>query len=49
MRIEGFTQQEIADRIGFKTTGAVSKRIAKLAAMYEQFVSDRYDGFLGEH
>lgn len=49
MRIEGFTQQEIADRLGFKTTGAVSKRIAKLAAMYEQFVSDQYDEFLDEH
>lgn len=49
MRVEGFTQQEIADELGFKTTGAVSKRIAKLAAMYEKFVSDQYDEFLDEH
>ena len=49
MRMEGFTQQQIADKLGFKTTGAISKRITKLAAQYEEFVRNQYDDFLSEH
>ena len=49
MRMEGFTQQQIADKFGFKTTGAISKRITKLAASYEEFVRNQYNDFLSEH
>ena len=49
MRMEGFTQQQIADKLGFKTTGAISKRITKLAASYEEFVRNQYNDFLSEH
>ena len=49
MRVEGYTQQQIADKLGFKTTGAISKRIAKLGAKYEEFVRSQYDSFLSEH
>lgn len=49
MRVEGYTQQQIADKLGFKTTGAISKRIAKLAERYEAFVQSQYEEFLSEH
>ena len=49
MRVDGYTQQQIADKLGFKTTGAISKRIAKLGAKYEGFVRSQYDSFLSEH
>ena len=49
MRVEGFTQQQIADKLGFKTTGAVSKRLTKLGVKYEEFVRSQYDEFLDEH
>ena len=49
MRYDGYSLQEIADVVGFKTAGAVSKHIAKIAGSYEDFVSDQYDKFLDEH
>ena len=49
MRVEGFTQQQIADKLGFKTTGAISKRISKIAEKYDEFVRSQYDDFLSEH
>ena len=49
MRYDGCSLQEIADEVGFKTAGAVSKHIAKIAGSYEDFVSDQYDKFLDEH
>lgn len=49
MRYDGYSLQEIADAVGFKTAGAVSKHIAKIAGSYEDFVSDEYSKFLDEH
>ena len=49
MRVEGYTQQQIADKLGFKTTGAVSKRLTKLGARFEEFVQNQYGDFLGKH
>ena len=37
MRAEGYTNQEIADRLGYKTHSAVVKRIKKLGKMYQDF------------
>ena len=49
MRYDGSSLQEIADAVGFKTAGAVSKRILKIAGTYEDFVSKEYGKFLDEH
>ena len=37
MRAEGYTNQEIADRLGYKTHSAIVKRIKKLGRMYQDF------------
>jgi len=49
MRLEDRSLKEIADKLGYKTPGAVSERIKKLATKYEKFASDQYDDFLDEH
>ena len=49
LRMEGKTMQEIADAVGFKTAGAVKKRIDKIAGAYDAFVTDQYDEFLDSH
>ena len=36
MRAEGYTNQEIADRLGYKTHSAIVKRIKKLGKMYQE-------------
>lgn len=36
MRAEGYTNQEIADRLGYKTHSAVVKRVKKLGKMYQE-------------
>jgi len=45
----GLTQQMIADRLGDKTTGAVSKRVQKIAALYSEFIEREYGEFLNKH
>ena len=42
LRMQGKTLQEIAEAVGFKTAGAVKKRIDKIAGAYEDFVIDQY-------
>ena len=37
MRAEGYTAQEIADRLGYKTHSVVVKRIKKLGNQYQEF------------
>lgn len=46
LRMEGRTEQEIADTVGFKTASAVHKRIAKLADAYDDFVTKEYQSSL---
>ena len=46
LRMEGYTEQEIADKVGYKTASAVHKRIAKIANAYEDFVTAEYGKFL---
>ncbi len=43
LRMEGKTLQEIADAVGYKTAGAVKKRIDKIAGAYEGFASDQHE------
>ena len=49
LRMEGYTEQEIADKIGYKTASAVHKRIAKIADAYEDFVTAEYGKYLDKH
>ena len=49
MRYEGRSLKETAEKVGFKSPSAVSKRIEKLAGAYEDFVSGEYSDFLDKH
>jgi len=49
MRHEDHTLQEIADAVGYKSPSAVKKRIDKIAAEYNDFVSVEYSDFLTTH
>ena len=46
VRMEGYIELEIADKVGYKTASAVHKRIAKIAAAYEDFVTAEYQKYL---
>jgi len=46
LRMEGYTEQEIADKVGYKTASAVHKRISKIADAYEDFVTEEYQKYL---
>ena len=45
-RMEGYTEQEIVDKVGYKTASAVHKRIAKIADAYKDFVTAEYQKHL---
>ncbi len=47
LRMDGYTEQEIADKVGYKTASAVHKRITKIASAYEDFVTAEYRKYLG--
>lgn len=47
VRMEGYIEQEIADKVGCKTASAVHKRIAKIADAYEDFVTAEYQKYSG--
>lgn len=49
MRFEGYTYQEIADKVGFKTPSAVKKHIDKIAVNREDYLGDEYRTFLSKH
>lgn len=49
LRYEGHSLKEIAERVGFKSPSAVSKRIEKLTVQYKDFVSGEYSDFLDKH
>lgn len=46
LRMEGCTEQEIADTVGYQTASAVHKRIARIASAYENFVTSEYQKYL---
>ena len=46
LRMEGYTEQEIADKVGYKTASAVHKRITKIAEAYEDYVTAEYQKYL---
>lgn len=48
LRMEGHTEKEIAEAVGFKTASAVHKRIEDIAASYEDYVLEEYQKFLDE-
>ena len=49
LRMEGYTEQEIADKVGYKTASAVHKRIARIADAYEDFLTVEYRKYLDGH
>ena len=44
--MDSLTEQEIADKVGYKTASAVHKRITKIASAYEDFVTAEYGKYL---
>lgn len=48
LRMEGYTEQEIADRVGYQTASAVHKRISRIASAYENFVTAEYTKYLNQ-
>ena len=42
----GYTFEEIASQVGFKTHSAVVKRFKKITDQYEEFVSKQYEKYL---
>ena len=46
LRMEGYTEQEIADRVGYQTASAVHKRISRIASAYEDFVTAEFQKHL---
>ncbi len=46
LRMDGLTEQEIADKVGYKTASAVHKRITKIAEAYEDYVTAEYQKYL---
>ena len=46
LRMEGYTEQEIADKVGYKTASAIHKRIAKITNAYEDYVTVVYQKYL---
>lgn len=46
LRMDGNIEQEITDKVGYKTANAVHKRIAKIASVYEDFVTTEYGKYL---
>ncbi len=46
LRMDVLTEQEIADKVGYKTASAVHKRIAKIAGAYEDYVTVEYQKYL---
>ena len=46
LNMDGLTEQEIADKVGYKTASTVHKRIAKIAGAYEDYVTVEYQKYL---
>ena len=46
LRMGGLTEQEIADKVCYKTASAVHKRITKIAEAYEDYVTAEYQKYL---
>jgi len=44
--MDGYTEQEIADKVGYKNANVVHKQIAKIASVYENFVTAEYRKYL---
>ena len=40
MRLEGYTQKEIAEELGYNNHSGVQKRITKIGLAYQEFTKD---------
>ena len=45
LRMQGHTEKEIAEKVGYQTASAVHKRIAHIANAYEDFVMSEYQNY----
>ena len=46
LRMQGHTEKEIAEKVGYQTASAVHKRIAHISNAYEDFVMSEYQNYL---
>ena len=46
LRMQGHTEKEITEKVGYQTASAVHKRIARIANEYEDFVMSEYQNYL---
>ena len=46
LRMQGHTEKEIAEKVGYQTASADHKRIAHNANAYEDFVMSEYQNYL---
>ena len=46
LNMDRLSEQEIADKVGYKTASAVHKRITKIAEAYEDYVTAEYQKYL---
>ena len=46
LKMENYTDQEIATEVGYSTHSAVVKRIQHIARVYDQYVQDDYEKYL---
>ena len=49
LRAAGYSQQEVAEKVGFKTPSAISKRIQQIANHFDDFISKEYGEFIVHH
>ncbi len=49
LRAAGYSQQEVAEKVGFKTPSAISKRIQQIANHFDDFISKEYSEFIDHH
>ena len=45
LKLEGYNDQKIADRVGFKTHSAVVKRLKKVREALDRFIEDEYKAY----
>ena len=45
LKLEGYTDQEIAEKVSFKTHSAVVKRLKKIRGALDQFIEDEYNAY----
>ncbi len=45
LKLDGFTDQEISEKVGYKTHSAVVKRMQKIREVFDDFIKEEYDQY----